>query len=209
MAKRILPPQRPKRDNAALDAVISHFGLSADRANLIFVRGYYLDSMGRPGVDDDNIYDDAAFIVSPNLRESFNANTGPSFPHKGAAKLDLGLYKYYRGVHKGRIKALRPYPEGVVLKCTRNGRSSTCSHTNIHDGGSNPAAFDVVWSLGCLTIPKIQYPEWQARVYREMDLCPQEKGTGNVKTIDVVLIENRLTDMGQAFFDGNGKIISA
>lgn len=208
--KRILPPSRPKRDNAMLDAVLEHYACDETKANLIFVRGYYLDSMGVRGQDDDNIYDDAAFLVTPNIRDSWNANTGPSFVtqnRQDLAKLNLGLYLYYRGRHKNRIAAFRPYPEGVVWKCTRNGKPSTCSTTNIHDGGANPAAFDVVWSRGCMTVPKTQYHDFQTRVYSEMDRCPQATGTDGKKLIDVVLVENRQTPHGQQLFDENGRVI--
>lgn len=215
---RIIPPSRPKRDNAIIDAIIERYAMDPSRANLIFVRGWYLDSMGKPGVDDANIYDDAAFLVSPNIRESYNANTGPSFPQKGYAKLDLGLYTFYPSFHHianaaKRYKALRPYPEGVVLKCTRNGKPGKCSHTNCHKGGSNPASFDVVWSEGCLTIPSTQYPDWQPRVWGEIvkynGLYVGSK-TANGKEsplIDLVIVENRSTDHGQRLFDHLGRMI--
>lgn len=203
MAKKIIPPARPRRDNAMLDAVLEHYSLDKEKTNLVFVRGYYLDSMGEKGKNDINLYDDAAFLITPNIRESFNANTEPSFVKKNGremAKLNLGHYIYYRGLHKGKYKALRPYPEGVVLQCTRNGKPSACSHTNIHKGGSNAASFDVVWSEGCLTIPDLQYAEWQARVWAAMDASKQ-------RTIDVVIMENRQTPHGQQLFDKKGRVI--
>lgn len=196
---RIIPPSRPKRDNAAIDAVIDHYSLDRSLASIIFVRSYYLDSMGAPGVGDTNVYDDAAYFVTPNVRESFNANTEASFPKKGHAILDLGHYKFYRGKHKGRYPALRPFPEGVTLSCIKNGKPATCSHTNIHMGGSK-SSFDVVWSEGCLTIPDIQYAEWQARVWAEMDRLKQ-------KTIDVVIVENKLIGKTQVLHDHSGKVI--
>lgn len=196
----ILPPARPKRDKADIDAIIEHFALDKNRANLVFVRGYYLDSMGARGKQDINIYDDAAFIISPTLFESFNANTDPSFSGRNLAMLNLGVYKYYKGKHRGRYDALRPYPEGVRLACTRDGKVSMCSHTNIHKGGMLNGSAGVTWSLGCLTIPAIQYPEWIARVYAEMSKYKQ-------KTIDVALIENRQTGSGQRLFDGQGRMI--
>lgn len=196
---RIIPPARPKRDNAVIDAILDHYALDLTKANIIFIRSYYLDSMGAPGKGDANIYDDAVFLITPNVRESFNANTEPSFPKKGHAILNLGKYVFRRGKHKGRYPALRPYPEGVVLKCTRNGVPANCSHTNIHKGGSK-TSFDVVWSEGCLTIPDIQYQEWQTRVWSEMDKLKQA-------TIDVVIVENRPTQHGQQIFDEHGQII--
>jgi len=201
-----------------IDAVIEHFSLDPNHANLIYVRGHYLDSMGRPDVDDVNIYDDAVFLASPNLRESWNANTSPSFPKKGYAELMLGQFVYYPSFHhiwdaKKRYKALRPYPEGVRLKCLRNGKPSTCANTNAHMGGANPAAFDVVWSEGCLTVPKTQYPDFQSRVFHEIETCNgdyigDKTATGKPsKLIDVILIENRETPTGQRLFDAAGRMI--
>lgn len=199
---KILPPSRPKRDNAAIDAVIEHYQLDKTLAALIFVRGYYLDSMGKPGANDQNVYDDAIYLVTPSIRESYNANTEPSVPRKNGrdmATLNLGRYRYYKGKHKNKYAALRPFPEGVVLQCMRAGKASTCSHTNIHKGGSR-ASFDVVWSEGCLTIPDIQYDDFQTRVYAEMIRLGQ-------KTIDVVIVENRQTEHGQQLFDEHGRVI--
>lgn len=216
--KKILPPSRPKRDNATLDAIVEHFDLARHRASLIYVRGYYLDTLGKRGVDDTNIYDDAVFLVSPNVRDSWNANTSPSFPEKGYAELVLGKYVYYPAYHhisdpRKRYKALRPYPEGVVLKCTRNGKLSTCSHTNLHKGGVNPSAFDVVWSQGCMTVPASQYADFQTRVFAEIERCNGDYIGSKTysgkpsKLIDVVLIENRSTPTGQHLYDAAGRMI--
>lgn len=216
--KKILPPARPKRDDATLDAIIDHFNLVPTRASLIVVRGYYLDSLGKRGVDDTNIYDDAAYLVSPNRRESWNFNTSPSFPEKGYAELVLGQYVYYPSFHhisnpRKRYKALRPYPEGVTLKCLRHGKLSTCSHCNIHMGSDNPIAFDVVWSRGCMTAPRHQYPDLQTKVFAEIERCNGDYiGTKTFsgkpsKLIDVVLIENRSTPTGQHLYDAAGRMI--
>lgn len=216
--KKILPPARPKRDDATLDAVIEHFNLVPTRACLIYVRGHYLDTMGRPGVDDVNIYDDAVYLVSPNRRESWNANTSPSFPKKGYAELVLGQYVYYPSYHhiwepKKRYRAFRPYPEGIKLKCLRNGKLSTCQATNLHMGSDNPAAFDVVWSQGCMTVPRSQYPDYELTVRTEVERCNgdyigNKTATGKPsKLIDVVLIENRSTPTGQHLYDAAGRMI--
>jgi hypothetical protein len=162
--------------------------------------------MGVAGKDDSNIYDDAAFLVGDDLRlfESYNANTNPSVPFRGGrylAKLNLGRYRFYQGLHKGKYKALRSYPEGVSLPCTRNGELSVCSHINIHKGSTNPKANDVVWSEGCLTIPDIQYGDFIARVYDAMDRHGME-------TIDVILLENRGTHVGQRLFDFAGSVVA-
>lgn len=198
----ILPPSRPKRDNAVIDSIIEHYSIDKTKVSLIFIRSYYLDSMGDVGKGDSNIYDDAVYVVAPGFRDSFNANTEASFKKKNGrsqATMNLGKYLYYKGKHKNKYDALRPYPEGVTLQCTREGKPSTCSHTNIHKGGSR-ASFDVVWSEGCLTIPDIQYKEFQTRVYALMTQFDQ-------KTIEVVIVENKRVGTGQAVHDEKGRII--
>lgn len=205
---KILPPARPNRDNKVIDAIAKKYSLPADKASLIFIRSYYLDSIGVPGVGDSNVYDDACYLISPAMRESFNANTEASFPRtknsagKYPAVMKLGKYKYAKGKHKQRYRALRPHPEGVVLPCTRNGVASTCSHTNIHYGGSTAAAFDRVWSIGCMTIPKIQWEDFIERVYTNMTKYGQS-------TIDVVIVENLMRDGKQIVVDHEGNRIVA
>lgn len=204
MPKNILPPGRPKRSQADIEAILEHHKMTNDRLRLIFIRGYYLDSMGKQGANDINIYDDACFVISPTIFESFNANTDPSFVTaqngRKLACLALGVFQFYRGLHKGKYKALRAYPEGVILPCTRDGEKSTCSAINIHKGSSNPAYRNVTFSEGCLTIPDIQYNEWQRRLWAEFDKHGQ-------KAIDVILVENIRTGSGQTLRDAAGKII--
>jgi hypothetical protein len=185
--------------------------LDPEKASLIFIRSYYLDSMGVPGVGDSNIYDDACYLISPAMRESYYANTEASFPKKKdkngryPAVMNLGKYRYHKGKHNiskpGReYRALRPFPEGVAIPCTRNGRPATCQATNIHKGGSNKASLDRVWSLGCLTIRNIQREDFIERVYTNMTKY-------NQRTIDVVIVENVLRDGSQAVVDHEGKRI--
>jgi hypothetical protein len=162
--------------------------------------------MGAVGKDDINIYDDACYLVGDGFRlfESYNANTNPSFVRRGGrrlAQLNLGGYRFYRGMHRGKYRALRAYPEGVVLKVTREGQPSTAQYINIHKGSTNPASRDIVWSEGCLTLPDTQYGDFVLRVWSAMD-------KHNVDTVRVVLIENRETPQGQKWFDGAGKVVA-
>ena len=203
--KKILPPARPNRtgNRVKVETVLDTFKIRKDRPALVFVRGHFLDSMGQRGKDDRNIYDDACFLYTPELFESYNANTNPSFAvrnGKAYAELITGHYKFYRGLHRGKYKALRTFPEGATLQCTRDGKPSTCSHINIHKGSTNPRASDVVWSEGCLTIPDIQYSDWQVRLWEAMDSIGQ-------KVIDVVLVENRVAGSFQRWFVADKKII--
>ncbi len=91
--------------------------------------------------------------------------------------LNPDTYQFYKGKHRGKYNALRAFPEGVKLPCTRNGKPSVCSYINIHKGG-----FVDTFSEGCITVFPAQYDEFIKLVYAEMD-------NFNQKTIDVVLIE--------------------
>jgi hypothetical protein len=201
---KILPPTRPHRDKSRIAKVLTHFKLRLETPSLVFIRGHYLNSMGKANANDLNIYDDSVYLVSENFRifESFNANTDPAFVRRGnraLAMLNLGKYRFYQGKHRQQYNALRAFPEGVVLPCTRDGQPSTCQYINIHRGSSNAKALDVTNSEGCLTIPSIQWTEFITRVYDAMN-------RQRAKTIDVALLENRGTP--QRWFDQNGVMVA-
>lgn len=178
-----LPESRPKLSKEdAVKILKAKLGAQAPKLAIIGVRGYY-SKMGATAGNDINLYDDAIFVVGTKYA-TFNANTDPSFVirrGKSLAKLNPGNYKYYKGKHRGRYNALRPFPEGVALACTRNGKPSTAKYTNIHKGGVD--GNDVTWSEGCQTIPAPQWNEFINLVYREMD-------DHQIKVIDYVLITN-------------------
>ncbi len=176
----ILPASRPKATHADILKHVVAAGLSIgeERAVLVGVRGYYRDSMGKVGRNDQAMYDDAMFLITPTGVVSWNANTDPQKAGQKKAMLAPGLYSFYKGKHKGKYDALRPYPEGVTLPCTRDGKTSMCSHTNIHKGG-----FNDTFSEGCQTIYPTQWPGFINAVYDQM------KRAGK-KTIRYALVEN-------------------
>lgn len=201
-----LPPSRPHRDRFRVEQALRSITGSTQLPVLLFIRGHYLNGMGIVGKDDLNIYDDSCYLVGSDFRlfESYNANTNPSFVRRrgrALAQLNLGEYRFYRGKHRGRYDALRAFPEGVKLPCTREGKPSTAQYINIHKGGTNPNATDRVWSEGCLTIPDTQYPDFISRVYTEMTRA-------SVSTIQVILLENRISGGVQNWFDGSGRIVA-
>jgi lysozyme len=195
----IIPPARPHRDKARLERVLNAMHWDKVSPVLVFVRGHYLSSMGDKAKNDYNIYDDSCYLIANSFKtfESWNANTDPSFARKGGrrlAKIDLGSYQFYQGKHKSQYNALRAFPEGVKIPCTREGVASTAQYINIHKGSSTKRGASITHSEGCLTIPDTQYGDFISRVYSAMD-------SAGAKVIRVHVLENRPTSSGQRWFD--------
>lgn len=180
----ILPPSRPQWPVQRILQVLQDNGVDTKKPAIIGVRGYYRDTMGKPGVNDRGIYDDAIFVYAPFAFRSFNANTDPSrqYKHKVATLLP-GVHPYRLGWHKkgqpSGHRALRPATPGEELPVRRDGVSNPWPGVaiNIHRGGRTTTS-----SEGCQTIPPDQWPEFYGLVERVM----AEHG---VKTIPYVLIE--------------------
>lgn len=139
---------------------------------ILFGRGYYLDTMGKPGSNDRGIYDDAVFIVSDRMFVSFNANTDPSRYKPGVSTVLPGFYPYRKGNHgitrpSGGYPAFRPATRGESLPVRRDGESGRSKRdgvaNNIHKGGINTTS-----SEGCMTIPPKQWDLFYALVSAEM-----------------------------------------
>lgn len=134
------------------------------------VRGYYKNTMGKPGVNDRGIYDDAQFVITPDEVRAFNGNTDPSTYRaghgtgnaKGMAMLKPGLWAFTLGLHRGQYLALRQKGTFTVL---RDGAEGPYSDTgdgfgiNIHRGGNHGTS-----SLGCQTIVPEQYDEYMSLI---------------------------------------------
>lgn len=170
-----IPAAKPRLSSAELERLLSIYPQRKDFPLLIVgIRGYYLDTMGEPGVNDRGIYDDAIFIVSQNVTASFNANTDPSKirpgvgggSSKGMASLMPGFWPVYRfDLHKGRYLALcqRAGPVTVL----RDGKAEAYEDrgnfgVNIHRGG-----YSTTGSEGCQTIPPDQWPAFIELVQAE------------------------------------------
>jgi lysozyme len=174
----MVPNSRPQQTREQTEDIFAFNLIStANKVVLLGVRGYYKNSMGKKGVNDQAMYDDALFVLSPDAFASFNFNTDPQKAGQKKAMLNPGKYQFYKGKHKGKYNALRPSPEGIQLPCTRDGVESLCSHTNIHKGG-----FRDTHSEGCQTVYPTQWDEAIRLIYRQMDKYGQ-------KTIQYLLIE--------------------
>ena len=156
---RVVPVPRsvPQMDRAGVMKLIADAGHTIDEKKyplfLVGVRGYYLDTMGKAGVNDRGIYDDAIFVCSPNVFAAFNANTDPSVTRKNMAVLRAGRYlAHHFGLHRGKYLAL-VQRAGAVTVDRDDAKSETGYFgINIHKGANSSTS-----SEGCQTIPPKQW----------------------------------------------------
>ncbi len=169
----MIPQSRPQAALTRLIKAIARANLK-DPVVLVGVRGYYRDSMGKPGVNDRGIYDDALFIVSTSPHFSaWNANTDPSAFRPGIASLVTGVHRYKKGNHGitrpgGGYPAFRPATKNEELPVTRDGVINPRPGVaiNIHRGGRNSTS-----SEGCQTVPPSQWDSFYAALSGEMKRC--------------------------------------
>lgn len=136
---------------------------------LLGVRNYYTDSFD-PGGSGRGLYDDAIFVVGPEVFVSFNANTDPSVFRKGIATLATGWHEYKPGNHGisrpgGGYPAFRPATKNEELPVTRDGIAVPWpgAAVNIHCGGRNSTS-----SEGCQTIHPSQWDAFHTLVSMEL-----------------------------------------
>ena len=153
------PPSRPRLTRSELEERIrSAFpGRELPAFYIAGIRGYYLDSMGKPGQNDRGVYDDALFVVSPDVFAAFNGNVDPSTARHRIANLEPGWWDCYQfDTHNGSV----PHPAicqrkgPVTVRRDGVGLDTGMFGINIHRGGNNGTS-----SLGCQTIPPAQ---WEA-----------------------------------------------
>lgn len=167
-----LPSGRPRLERNAVEQILHTAKVTASVA-IVGIRGYYRDSMGKPGLNDRGIYDDALFIISPSAFVSFNGNVDPSVERKAIAVLQPGVWKYKLGIHglskpaSQRYKALVQAGPVTVLR-DQGGYDTGEFGINIHRGGVNGTS-----SLGCQTIPPDQWPSFIALIESELKRAKQ------------------------------------
>jgi hypothetical protein len=163
----IMPLSKPKLTLPELEKIISAFKIDRYKYLLLIVaiRGYYKNSMGKPGINDWGVYDDAAFIIAPGFFAPYNFNTDPSRhrfgygtgKHKGMGQVKTGLWYYTFGIHRGvksSYPALVPAKEMTVIRDGVEGpyRDDGWFGDNIHAGGETSTG-----SEGCQTVPPKQW----------------------------------------------------
>ena len=168
----------PKMKRSEVLALLQNNGIDigTEKIAILQIRGYFKNSMGKPGVNDRNIYDDAIFLVSEKTFQAFQANTDPSFYRKGIASLVPGVYEAVKHRHKGKYPALQIVRDQVK----RDGVAGidTGRHgINFHYGGIG------TWSEGCQTFKKADFIVFQNSAYNLMDHYGKDR-------IKCCLIEN-------------------
>lgn len=168
----IAPPRKPLQPLEKTRAIIAANRVT-DPLVLVGIRGYYLDTMGKPGKNDRGIYDDALFVVSPEVYASFNANTDPSRFRKHIASLVPGVWVYRKGKHNSpsgaSYPALRQAAPVTVLR-DEEGPDTGMFGINIHKGSLRGTS-----SLGCQTIFPTQWDTFLQLVYGEMTRHGQDR----------------------------------
>lgn len=167
----MVPESTPRWPEARVRSELKSRLITADlrRVAILGVRGYYRDSMGKVGVNDLDLYDDALFVVSPNAVVAFNANTDPSVVRDNVATLHPGVYRYRLGIHglsKPKAKQYEALVQADSVWVRRSGRDglfSVPSTINIHRG-----SYTTTSSLGCQTIYPTQWAVFIALVKQEM-----------------------------------------
>lgn len=173
---QIVPPSRPQQQRLLTEARLRAAGLSLENypVAILGVRGYYLDTMGKPGANDRKMYDDAVFLLSPRTHLAFNANCDPGAFRKGIANLTPGIWYYKIGIHGWSKPASRRYKAFVQAAPVTVHRDDWAKPVtgffgiNIHRGSRLSVS-----SLGCQTIwpgqwsQLIEEAETELRFYRQ------------------------------------------
>lgn len=161
----IIPSARPGMPRArAAELLVAH-GITGPA--ILGRRGYFRDSMGRPGKNDRGMYDDAIVVLTSRLYQTFNANTDPSRSGGRLAVLQPGVWPYKQGMHHPSNP--NGYPclvqAGPVTVLRDNGVKETGEfYIHIHKGG-----FNLTSSEGCQTIHPAQWDEFFGLVCGEME----------------------------------------
>jgi hypothetical protein len=162
----VVPAARPQLSIVDARKLLAAFGVT-DQTVIIGQRGYYRDTMGRPGKNDRGIFDDAFMVLSPRVFRTFNGNTDPSAFGGRLAVLQPGVWDFQLGTHHPASPQAYPclVQAGPVAVLRDNGvRESGEFYIHIHHAG-----FNTTTSAGCQTIYRPQWDEFFELVKGEME----------------------------------------
>jgi len=200
----------PQLDERSLRAILDANGIDQERVAVIAARGYWLDTYGRKGENDRRFYDDAHFVVAPDLIARFAGNTDPngwrpgrgSGAEKGMLSLLPGIYYYGTGRHKGQ-PAFRGC--GGLWTVQRDGDPPYLDTGNFaanwHCGGGTEESYGRTSSEGCQTTPPAQWPALRNLLYELLERYrnPIRKNDWNesVRAFPYLLIDETARRAGQ------------
>lgn len=149
---------------------------------VIGVRGYFKNfAEAQTGGNIIGKYDDAICIVTPKACHTFLGNTDPSRAMIERAILQVGKYRYMRGIHgitrpkeqqrlawiqAGPVSIKRFKSEGE-LGPELKGQWIGC---NIHDG-----SWTTTGSAGCQTVVPDQWKEFDATLFEALKVAAQSQ----------------------------------
>jgi len=177
----VVPKNTPRQSHADTLRILANHNIK-DKVAILGIRGYYKDTMGKKGINDRGIYDDAIFIIAPECYLSFNANCDPAAFRKGVANLKAGVWKYKVGIHGLSKPKLARYTALVQADKVTVARDGVGDDTgffgiNIHRGARSSTS-----SLGCQTIYPDQWDSFISTVQAQLDRHEQ-------RVIPYVLVE--------------------
>ena len=194
----------PRLATKTVREILAANRVDESRVAMVAIRGYYLDSMGRPGGNDRGIWDDAMFVVWPDGIARFQGNTDPSGYRKGQgtgrskgmAVLKPGIHRYGKGKHKGRLAFRQCEPFTVVRDGDPPYEHKEWHGINLHSGGYTSTS-----SLGCQTLTAKTWSTFRPLVYRLLDdyKNPFRRNDWGVRvrSFDYVLIEETARREGE------------
>ncbi len=191
---KLIPASRPKITHSEISELVSttYPDFEPPYFYIAGIRGYYLNTIGQPGVNDRKVYDDAIILVGKDDKEifTFNANTDPSAFRRSIANLKPGVWPVYTfAKHKNKYLALCQRAGKVTVIRDGDKDHAATEDTgmfgiNIHHGGYVDTS-----SLGCQTIPPQQWNEFMTQAQA---LAKKYNGDNYLKdTYTYVLLENK------------------
>lgn len=166
MSPHLVPRSRPQLGRHRAEEMLHTLGVDIMRPAILGVRSYYRDTMGKPGVGDRGLYDDAIIIVTTHVFAAFNANTDPTGFGGHLAVLQAGVYSYRLGIHHPNSpNAYQCLVQAgpVTVKRDNGVVESGEFYIHIHKGSLTSTS-----SAGCQTIPPSQWPAFLELAKSEM-----------------------------------------
>ena len=144
---------------------------------MVAIRGYRLDSVGKPGVNDRGAFDDAGFIVFRDGGRDrvlpYNINTDPTARKYRRATLCTGIHLMGPGPHNVSKGASRMYPafrQAEVFTVTRDGfgsqRFTGYFGINLHRAWGRFGSWGATSSWGCQTVPAERWDDFRDTLTR-------------------------------------------